>query len=83
MQDFVAGQRWINDAELQLGLGTVLKVEHRTVQIVFMATGETRVYAKKGAPLTRVKFVEGDSVPAADGHEIIVTAIHEVDGLIS
>lgn len=83
MQDFVAGQRWINDAELQLGLGTVLTVEHRTVQIVFMATGETRVYAKKGAPLTRVKFVEGDMIPSAEGLEVCVTALHEVDGLIS
>ena len=51
LPNFVPGQRWINDAELQLGLGTVLTVEHRTVQIVFLASGETRVYAKQTAPL--------------------------------
>lgn len=83
MQEFVAGQRWINDAELQLGLGTVLNVEHRTVQIVFLASGDTRVYAKNNAPLTRVKFVIGDKVPCADGREVLVTEIHDVDGIIT
>ena len=42
MQEFVIGQRWISAAELQLGLGMVIETEHRTVSIVFPATGETR-----------------------------------------
>ena len=35
MQEFVIGQRWISAAELQLGLGMVIEIEHRTVSIVF------------------------------------------------
>ncbi len=72
LPDFVPGQRWINDAELQLGLGTVLTVEHRTVQIVFLASGETRVYAKQTAPLTRVRFSVGDDIRCDDGSMLAV-----------
>ncbi len=62
MQDFVPGQRWINDAQLQMGLGCVLKADFRTVTIRFPATGETFVYAQKSVPLTRVRFVVGDHI---------------------
>ena len=51
MQEFIPGQRWISSAELQLGLGTVMNVEHRTVTLLFLASGETRTYAKQTAPL--------------------------------
>ncbi len=82
MQQFVPGQRWINDAELQLGLGTVLTVEHRTVQIVFLASGETRVYAKQTAPLTRVRFSAGDEIRCDDGSLLEIESLVESDGLL-
>lgn len=82
MQDFVPGQRWINDAELQLGLGTVLNVEHRTVQIVFLASGETRVYAKQTAPLTRVRFTSGDDIRCDNGSLVRISKVLEQDGLL-
>ena len=47
MQQFIPGQRWISVAQTQMGLGTVLSVEHRTVTVLFMATGETRTYARE------------------------------------
>ena len=56
MADFIPGQRCISDAELQMGLGTILTVETRTLTVLFMATDETRTYAKLSAPLTRVLF---------------------------
>ena len=56
MYEFLPGQRCISDAELQMGLGTILTVEHRTVTVHFLATGEMRTYAKQTAPLTRVAF---------------------------
>jgi transposase len=62
VQDFVIGQRWINDAELQMGLGTVMEVEQRTVTIEFQASGETRTYARQTAPLTRITFTAGDVI---------------------
>jgi len=60
MHEFVPGQRWINDAQLQMGLGTVLSTDFRTVTIIFMAAEETFVYAKESVPLTRVRFAQGD-----------------------
>ena len=67
MQEFIPGQRWISDAELNMGLGTILSVEHRTITIHFPVTGETRTYAKQTAPLTRVVFAPGDSISDFEG----------------
>jgi len=83
VQDFIPGQRWISDAESQMGLGTVLAVEHRTVTIVFLATGETRTYAKQTAPLTRVTFARGDRVRSHNGSELTIESVREQDGLFS
>jgi ATP-dependent helicase HepA len=83
MQEFVVGQRWISAAELQLGLGMVIEIEHRTVSIVFPATGETRIYARADAPLTRVRFREGDWVEKQDGLILRVLELTEVNGLIA
>ncbi len=83
VHEFIPGQRWINDAELQLGLGTILATDHRTVTILFMATGETRVYAKQTAPLTRVAFGIGDTVRAHEGWNLTVTEVIENEGLLT
>lgn len=83
MHDIIPGQRWISDAELQMGLGTVLTVEHRTVTVVFLATGETRTYAKQSAPLTRVAFGPGDSVRAHEGWTLHVDSVSEEAGLLT
>ena len=83
MQEFTPGQRWINDAELHLGLGTVLAVEHRTVNIAFLASGETRTYAKQSAPLTRAYFGKGDTIRSHEGINIVVDAVTEENGLLT
>ncbi|HED52547.1 MAG TPA: RNA polymerase-associated protein RapA [Gammaproteobacteria bacterium] len=83
MQEFIPGQRWISVAQSQLGLGTVLSVAHRTVTVLFMATGDTRTYARETAPLTRVQFVPGDTVVDADGNALTVETIEEHDGLFT
>jgi ATP-dependent helicase HepA len=83
VQEFITGQRWINDAELQLGLGTVLEVEHRTLTILFESIGETRTYAKQSAPLTRVAYSSGDTVRSSEGIEIIVETVSDDVGLLS
>ena len=82
MHDFKPGQRWICDADLQLGLGTVQTVEHRIVSISFKAVGETRSYAKLSAPLTRVIFKAGDIISSHDGIALKVIRVNERDGLI-
>ncbi len=81
MQDFTIGQRWVSAGELQLGIGMVIEVEHRTVSIIFPATGEVRVYAKQSAPLSRVSFSEGDVISDQDGRELRVESVEENKGL--
>ena len=81
--NFVPGQRWISDADAQMGLGTVLTVDHRTVTIVFLATGETRIYAKQTAPLTRVVFAPGDRVRSHEGWSLKIDAVKENNSLIT
>ena len=83
MAEFIPGQRCISDAELQMGLGTILTVEQRTLTVLFMATGETRTYAKLTAPLTRVLFAAGDTVNSHEGVKITVTAVAENHGLVT
>ncbi len=83
MYDFIPGQRWISNTELQMGLGTVLTVEHRTINMLFLATGETRTYAKQTAPLTRVNFAPGDKITSCDGWSMQIESIEEQDGLIT
>ena len=83
MADFIPGQRCISDAELQMGLGTILTVEARTLTVLFMATGETRTYAKQTAPLTRVLFSPGDNVVSHDDIVITVKEVTEHHGLIT
>ena len=83
MSNFIPGQRWVNYAELQLGLGTVLSVELRTVTLVFMATGETRTYSMQSAPLTRVMFAPGDTIRSHEGWSLTVERVDEQDGLLT
>jgi len=83
MQDFISGQRWINSAELNKGLGTVIAVEHRTVTLLFPATGEQRTYAKQSAPLMRVCFSEGDHIVNHEDAALTIVSITDIDGLMT
>ena len=83
MTDFIPGQRWINNAELQLGLGTVLTVEHRTVTLLFISSNETRTYSRQTAPLTRVSFTAGDMIRSHDGRSLKVVSVKQEDGLLT
>ncbi|MCG6900538.1 MAG: RNA polymerase-associated protein RapA, partial [Gammaproteobacteria bacterium] len=83
MSDFAPGQRWVNYAELQLGLGTVLSVDLRTVTLVFLASGETRTYAMQTAPLTRVHFTPGDKIRSHEGWSLTVEQVNEQGELLT
>ena len=83
MAEFLPGQRCISDAELQMGLGTILSVEERTLTVLFLATGDTRTYAKQTAPLTRVLFSIGDTISRHDGIKITVKSLTENHGLVT
>ncbi len=79
---FIPGQRWISDAESELGLGTVLVNNGRQVTLVFMFSGETRIYAGETAPLTRVRFSRGDRIESHEGWHLTVRDVEESEGLL-
>nr|WP_163501172.1 RNA polymerase-associated protein RapA [Halomonas socia] len=82
MSEFSPGQRWISDGEAELGLGTVLNVDFRSVTVLFSASQETRTYSVRQAPLTRVAFAPGDRVQSAEGWQMTVDDSKELDGLV-
>jgi len=82
VQQYIPGQRWISDAELQMGLGTVISTEGRTVTVLFNASNETRLYSQQTAPLTRVRFTQGDRVPSHQGWFLTVETVFEESGLL-
>ncbi|NAW33198.1 RNA polymerase-associated protein RapA [Halomonas alimentaria] len=82
MSDFSPGQRWISDGEAELGLGTILSCDARSVTVLFGASQETRTYSSRQAPLTRVAFGSGDRIRAAEGWTLTVDDTKEVGGLI-
>ncbi len=83
MSDFIRGQRWINDARLEMGLGTVIATDRRTVTLIFHAAEETLTYASENAPLTRVRFARGDHVMGNDETSLKIESVKERDGLLS
>ena len=72
---FALGQRWLSDTQTELGLGTVVSVDNRAVSLLFPATGDSRVYAKQSAPLTRITFGEGDNITSHEGWEMKITSV--------
>ena len=78
---FVPGQRWISSAEPELGLGTVLRVEGRGVQVLFAKAGVLRPYAIDSAPLLRAEFRAGQRV-AGKGLAFLVERVEIRDGLL-
>jgi ATP-dependent helicase HepA len=83
MPEFIPGQRWISDTELQMGLGVVTEAGHRTVTLLFPATGEQRTYASESAPLTRVRVADGDAIQNLAGKTLTVVSHKEAGGLIT
>ncbi|MDO6461126.1 RNA polymerase-associated protein RapA [Granulosicoccaceae sp. 1_MG-2023] len=80
--EFLPGQRWICDAEPELGLGTVLESEGRRVTLIFLYSGETRHYATDTAPLTRVRFAAGDTVESDEERKLAVQSVEDSGGLL-
>lgn len=82
MMEFKTGQKWISSAEPDLGMGRILRVEHRLVTIQFDLVDEVRTYAREQAPLTRVKFNPGDLIRTSDGIEIVIEQVSDNDNLL-
>lgn len=82
-QQYQPGQRWISDSEAELGIGTILAQDGRLLTVLYPATGDTRQYALRNAPLTRVRFVPGDEVTHFEGWKLTVREVEDTDGLLT
>lgn len=83
INNYIPGQRWVSNTESELGLGLILDVNNNRVTVLYLATGDKRVYAKDNAPLSRALFTPGDMVESTDNTKIKVRELVELDGLIT
>lgn len=79
--EYVVGQCWLNHADLPLGLGLVIAVDRRCVQIHFLAVDEVRSYAIEQAPLCRISYRIGEEIQNTEGLALSITDISEQDGI--
>jgi len=82
MPEFAVGQRFLSDAEPELGLGIITEVEFRTLSLSFPASQDIRRYAHANAPLTRITFEVGDVLRDATGAEGLVLQVREHKSLL-
>ena len=83
MNDFKIGQRWISNTESELGLGLILEVDFNRVTVLYLATGDKRIYASDNAPLTRAKFAVNDTVESIDNTQLTIKKLLNDDDLIT
>lgn len=79
---FQPGQRWVSNTESELGLGIVIQVINRRVEINFPAAEEKRTYALDIAPLSRVRYELGQQISNTEGQSLHITEIEEHNGCL-
>lgn len=77
----VPGQRWYSTAEPELGLGTIKKLDQRSLELLFTKAGMLRRYSLTSAPLSRAEFRVGDQI-SADGQLRTVEEAEDRGGLM-
>lgn len=64
-----------------MGLGTVMRLSGRSVQIVFTGSGLIRQYAVDSAPMLRAEFQPGERI-RVDGSEWVVASVRQANGVL-
>ncbi|MBL1142910.1 MAG: RNA polymerase-associated protein RapA [Proteobacteria bacterium] len=80
VSEFVIGQRWVSHTETELGLGIIVAVEGRRVEISFPAADEQRIYATDTAPLTRIEHKLGETIRNQDEQSFKITRTEQFEG---
>ncbi|MGM0563161.1 MAG: RNA polymerase-associated protein RapA [Pseudomonadota bacterium] len=83
MQTFSPGQRWISEAEPDLGLGLVVEADERSVRVAFLSCDDERTYASNNAPLSRVILRTGERTRHGEGWSFTVEQVAEEEGLVA
>jgi ATP-dependent helicase HepA len=78
--EYVVGQRWLSHAEPELGLGIVLAVEGRILQLSFPAVEEERTYSIKQAPLCRITYRKNDKVETNKQLSLTIKDVQSLKG---
>jgi ATP-dependent helicase HepA len=81
-EDIQPGQRWVSDAEPELGLGVVMSAGNGRVSILFPAVDDRREYALDSAPVRRVAFEVGDNVKTHEGISGSIEEVKEEGGFL-
>ncbi len=76
------GQRWVSNTESELGLGIVIKVANRRVELSFPAAGENRTYAIDNAPLSRVRYEVDQQVTNVEDQILVISEVEEHNGCL-
>ena len=76
------GQRWISETEPELGIGTLVFHDRRTIKIQFTARDCLRQYARKTAPVKRLIFKPGDKIQTRNNLEFTIEKVKESRGLL-
>lgn len=83
MSFFQVGQRWMSEAEPELGLGMIVQVAPKTVSVSFPGSDSSRQYGLKSCPLKRVIFEVGESVESSTGLTFTVEKIEDNGGVLT
>jgi len=80
---FAIGQKWKSVAEPELGVGQVIKLDFRTVTLLFPISGEQRIYnSKNEPPLNRYVLKIGEKATSMKGVSFFVEEIIEDAGVL-
>ena len=82
MPSYIVGQRFVSEAEPELGLGCVEEIANRRVLVRFPASDTVRQYASGSVPIKRVVFGVGDEVEDDAGRKFRVDNVQESDGIL-
>ena len=82
MSSYAVGQRFVSEAEPELGLGCVEEIANRRVLVRFPASDTVRQYASGSAPIKRVAFRIGDEVEDDAGRKFRVENVDEAEGIL-
>ncbi len=79
MSKFFPGQRWMSETEPELGLGVILSVQDKKLEVEFRSVEVVRIYGLKTAPLKRVLFEAGDKITLRGGEDFEVESVTHSD----
>jgi ATP-dependent helicase HepA len=82
VSEFVIGQRWVSHTETELGLGIIVAIEGRRVEISFPAADEQRIYATQSAPLSRIEHKPGETIRTEDEQSFQIVRTDHIEGRI-